>query len=172
MERATTTRILTTMLTVLLSGCVSLSTPPLDVPFRPQPSPNLCGVNCLAMAFDYFHIPYDFDELKARSFVPALKGSPPELLADVAEAYGLQAEIKSLDTAAIRTAIESGVLPIAFIPPADGETIGHFILVTGTAADPRHIRAHDGRHRNRRLRLSGNAYVTLLLTNLPHGQKL
>ncbi len=167
MGRSTLSRILLPVLTVLLNGCMTRPSNLLDVPFRPQPSPNLCGVNCLAMAFDYFRIPYDFEELKAQSFVPALKGSPPELLADVAESYGLRAEIEELNTVAIRTIIESGVLPIVFVPPADGETIGHFILVTAAADDPRHVRAHDGKHRNRRLRLSGNTYFTLLLTRTP-----
>jgi len=163
MDRSTLFRVVLPVLAVLTTGCITLATNPLDVPFHPQSSPNRCGVNCLAMAFDYFRIPYDFAELDAQSFVPALNGSPPELLADVAETYGLRAEIENLDAAGIKSSLESGALPIVFIPPAQGTFIGHFILVTRAGQNPQQIRAHDGKRRNRRLRLRDNTYVTLLL---------
>ncbi len=165
MNRSALIRVVLPAFALLLNGCMTLPKHTLDVPFRPQPSPNLCGVNCLAMALDYFAIPYEFEDLTAKAFVPALDGSTPELLADVAEAYGLHAEIKGLDEVAIKAAIESGLLPILFIPPADGETIGHFILVTASAENPRRIQAHDGKRRHRRRRLDHDTYVTLLLTN-------
>lgn len=164
MDRSALTRLVLPVLAIVLNGCMALHRHTLDVPFHPQPSPNLCGVNCLAMAFDYFEIPYDFEELTAKAFVPALDGSTPELLADVAETYGLHATMRELDRVAIKTVIESGLLPILFIPPAHGETIGHFILVTGISADLRHIRAHDGNRRHRQRRLDHVTYVTLLLT--------
>ncbi len=163
MNRSALIRVVLPSFAILLSSCMTLSTSQLDVPFHPQPGPSLCGMNCLAMAFEFFGIPYDIGELESQAFVPALNGSPPELLADVAETYGLQAGIENLPPAAIKTAIESGWLPIVFIPPANGETIGHFILITGAAENPRHIRAHDGQRRHRRLRLSDNPYVSLLL---------
>jgi len=164
MDRSALIRVVLPMLAILLNGCIPLSDHTLDVPFHPQPSPNLCGVNCLAMAFDYFAVPYAFDDLTSKAFVPALEGSTPELLADVAETYGLHAEIKKLDGVASKAAIESGLLPIVFIPPADGEHIGHFILVTGSGENHRYIQAHDGKRRHCRRQLEHDTYVTLLLT--------
>lgn len=163
MDRSALIRVGLPALAMLLNGCMTLPRHTLDVPFRPQQSPNLCGVNCLAMSFDFFGVPYDFEDLTTKAFVPALDGSTPELLADVAESYGLQAVIKGLDKTAVKAAVESGVLPILFIPPAHGETIGHFILVTGSAGNPGYIRAHDGKHRHRRCLLAHDNYTTLLL---------
>jgi len=151
-------------LALLASGCASLPMRKRDVPFHPQTRRNHCGVNCLAMAFDYFSIPYTQDTLAAQAFVPALDGSTPELLADVAEEYGLSATIQELQADVIAQALRSEGLPIVFLPPAGDETVGHFILVTGAAGDPHRIRAHDGMHPHRRQRLAANAtYRTILL---------
>jgi len=164
MNRHVFTRYLLPTFAFLMNGCVTLPGPRLEVPFRPQNRPNHCGVNCLAMAFDYFSIPYTLDDLTAQAFVPVLDGSTPELLADVAEANGLQATLRELDAHAIKAAVGAGTIPILFIPPAGGAAIGHFILVTGAAGNPRYIHAHDGRHRHRRRRLDNPSYLTLLLT--------
>lgn len=149
---------------LLAFGCANQPTRQLDVPFHPQTRRNHCGVNCLAMVFDYFSIPYTQDTLTAQAFVPALDGSTPELLADVAEEYGLSASIQELEADAIARAVRAGVLPIVFLPPADNETVGHFILVTGAAGNPYRIRAHDGIHPHQKKRLADNAtYSTILL---------
>lgn len=154
------------LLAVIATGCV---TRPRDktrvsVPFLPQAERYHCGVTCLAMALDYFAVPYDLAILNANAYVPALSGTPPELLADVAESAGLKAGIRLLNVANIQTELQSGRLPILFIPPAEGETIGHFILVTEATGAPRRIRAHDGMFPNRRVHLNRDTYLTILLS--------
>lgn len=136
---------------VATAGChtVPRHEPRINVPFLPQTQQSHCGVTCLAMAFRHFQIPYDIDMLTTDAWVPALAGSTPDLLADVADAYGLHADLRCLSIMEISETLNGGGLAIAFLPPPPPSGIGHFILITGVSLSSRRIRAHDGKHRHR-----------------------
>ena len=150
----------------LAVGCGTLSpyTTRVHVPFIPQAEQNFCGVTCLSMVFRHFHIPIELGKLAEEAFVPALNGSTPELLADVAEKYGLHATIRDVSLIEMERELNNGVLPIAFIPPAKERAIGHFILVTGISRNRGQMRAHDGSHRDQWMNAAGKTYLSILVS--------
>ncbi len=151
---------------ITAAGCISTSSGErvrLAVPFIPQAATNQCGVSCLAMALDYYGIPYVYQDLVKDVYIPALYGSTPELIADTAEVYGLRADIRRLAVADIAPALARHQIPILFLPPAAGERIGHYILVHGTTASPSTFRTHDGISMNRLRKLTLDAYPAVVL---------
>jgi hypothetical protein len=116
------------------------------------------------MVLRHFHIPMEMGKLAEEAFVPALNGSTPELLADVAEKYGLHATIRHASLEEMELELKNGVLPIAYIPPAKERSIGHFILVTGISRNRGQMRAHDGSHRNQWLIATEKTYLSILVS--------
>lgn len=154
------------LITALCTGCLAVNSYEgrLKVAFLPQTETNHCGDTCLTMALTYFSVPFDRETVKSKAYIPAVSGSTPELLADTAESYGLKADIRLLTLDDIKTALFKSQIPILFLPPAAGEMVGHFVLVTAVDSKSRRIRAHDGTHANHALRLTNETYLTLLLS--------
>jgi ABC-type bacteriocin/lantibiotic exporter with double-glycine peptidase domain len=109
-------RVFITCLVFLVAGCTTVPMTTCDVPFRPQKTANHCGVNCLAMTLDYFDVDYVFHELKRNVFIPALNGTTPELLADAATDYGIDAEIRKMGIPEMLKALKKGKLPDRVYP--------------------------------------------------------
>lgn len=150
-----TSHVLLLML-ILSSGCIS---PPrnatlIDVPFIPQEQTNQCGVVSLAMAMDFHQVPYNFDVLTDNAYIPTLGGTPINLLALVAEAYGLHAKSIASDISDLHSAIAAHDVPIIYLPPNDDSQIGHFVVVTGVSLDNKKLRIHDLHRKDRWVRSS------------------
>jgi ABC-type bacteriocin/lantibiotic exporter with double-glycine peptidase domain len=138
------------------TGCIS--TPKqaavLQVPFHPQPATNHCGITALAMALDFFHIPYSTNTLYSKAFIPALEGSTLQSLSKTAQDYGLAVTASFSDVSDFHHSIENGALPLVYLAPTDENNIGHFVIVTGVSDNLRFIRIHDTQAPNRWIRYS------------------
>ncbi len=165
MERSCVASLIALALAIT-SGCRTFpsGTTRIHVPFIPQAEENHCGVTCLSMVFRHFNITLGMSKLGEEAFVPAISGSTPELLADVAEKYGLHATIRHVSLAEMELELNNGVLLIVFIPPAKERSIGHFILVTGISRNRGQMRAHDGNHRDQWLLATEKNYLSILLS--------
>ncbi len=144
------------LMLILSNGCVS---PPrnatlINVPFIPQEQTNQCGVVSLAMAMDFHQVPYNFDALTDNAYIPAVGGTPINLLALVAEGYGLQAKSMTSDISELHTAIAAHNVPIIYLAPIDDSKIGHFVVVTGVSLDNKKLRIHDLHRKDRWVRSS------------------
>jgi ABC-type bacteriocin/lantibiotic exporter with double-glycine peptidase domain len=126
----------------------------ISVPFHAQISSNYCGVTALAMALDYFDIPFNTNSLIQNAFVPLFQGSSLQTLADTASNYGLRVTAHNSSTSDWEKSLEQGAIPLIYLLPSKNETIGHFSVVTGLSADRRFIRIHDITQPNRWIRLS------------------
>jgi len=125
-----------------------------DVPFIPQTASNHCGVVALAMALDYYSLPYDIHELTNEAFIPFLGGSTMLLLADVAAEHGLSVSRQESNLPALHTTISEKQLPLIYLAPEENSGPGHFALVTGVSDNLRHVRIHGTTKPDRWIRAS------------------
>lgn len=156
------------VIAILLSGgCTVLTRRDvlMRVPFIPQSNPHHCGVACLEMALQYYGINYDPSELERQTYIPALSGSTPEIIADTAEKYGLSAKLSKRSLREIKHDLLSETLVIVFLPPEEGETLGHFVVATGAHIQQEKLVAHDGLNRNQIIPVKpDDAFTTIVLT--------
>ena len=115
----------------------------IEVPFISQEQTNHCGVAALAMALEFHRVPYDRAELAAAAYLPALRGSPLQLLAAAATDLGLQTALVNATVADLSHALERDCVPIIYLGPRDDGSVGHFVVVTGVSRDGRTLRIHD-----------------------------
>jgi len=129
---------------MLSYGCISIPKQAsiIDVPFISQEQTNHCGVIALAMAFDYYNITYSLTNLIDEAFIPALNGSPLELIANTANQYGLNASIDFLSVESLQLVIAAKNTPIIYLSPIDNSDIGHFAILTGISSDGKKMRIH------------------------------
>lgn len=125
----------------------------LSVPFLAQP-PDLCGPAALYMIERFYGARPDFDTIVAATHLPALKGSIPELLADAARRDGFQAAVLHNLLPSTLHALLLDEQPLILLlgpdPEADdGDTRGHFIVLTSHDLATDDITAHSGNTKNR-----------------------
>lgn len=103
-----------------------------------------CGPAALAMVLNFYGHDVQPQTLTPTVYLPALQGTTPQLLAEVARHYGFEAAIEAGDKEHLEQWLLEGIPPIVFLGNRD--TYGHFVVVTGLSA--RRIRMHNGQQQD------------------------
>jgi len=143
----------------------------LAVPFCAQEADH-CGDAALEMVFRYYGVAVDRNEIAKEVFVPALRGTIPDLLANAATEAGFSASVVRGDLRQLKKWLCDGIPPIIFLGPAVGSDKGHFVVVTGIDGNGGIISAHTGSRRNRRYKAreflgqwKTGGFTSVLITN-------
>ncbi len=173
--------VITMGMTLIGGACRSTQSPPaheahyaVSVPFIAQRGTDDCGATALAMLMRFHGDEPDEDRLRDELTIPALGGTIPALLVAVAQAAGYDTTLRQHDPDAMLKAMQDGTPIIVLLAPTGNTTVGHFIVVTGRTQDGKHIRAHDGPHRDRWMdansltrRWRQTNYLTIAITPQP-----
>jgi len=114
-----------------------------EAPYVRQ-APDECGVACLQMVFEHESITYDLDWLQREVFVPALGGTTFGLMKRAAISLNAKTALLSGDNLDLAGWIEDGLAPIVYWGPEDGESRGHFVVVTGMNNQHTYFQVHNG----------------------------
>ncbi len=129
---------------LLFQGCASAfinNTTTLEVPFHKHEEYH-CGTACLQMVMDYYKLPRDRKKIDRKVFIPALKGTTPEVLADAAKSFGLQAEVTTGSVVKLKEWLDNGIPAILLLRYNSQAEVGHFVVVTGISRNNRKIYYH------------------------------
>ena len=134
----------------LFLGCTARQYEPikLAVPFVEQ-HPDDCGAATLSMLFALYGITVPLAEVEQQLFIPALKGTTPELIVDFGLRNGLKLEQGQKDWGFLVENLERGLPAIVLFGPSAGGETGHFVVATGLNRYRNKVRLHDGRLENR-----------------------
>ena len=120
----------------------------LNVPFVGQVE-GQCGDASLMMVLRYHGIHPDPDTLKQLVYVPALKGTVPELIVEAAQSFGAQGRILTDQTIPrLQELLRQQKPPIVYVAPVEPHQVGHFFVVTGFNASQSVLSVHSGAKKN------------------------
>lgn len=96
------------------------------------------------MLLKYNSVDADMEKLTDEIYLPALKGTIPELVAESAKLRGLEAKLVRGSMEELLIWLKSGIPPIVFVEGSLEQSRGHFVVVTGYAPWSRRVRLHSG----------------------------
>jgi len=136
---------LTTLL--LLTGCAQVLGPVRKVPFFKQEDGH-CGDSALMMILRYHGQEIDESVVRKMVYLPALKGTIPEIIADTARKLGYESEVIQLDMAGLKQLVARIGPTIVYFGPDSPPGNGHFLVVNDISSFQQRICVHTGEQAN------------------------
>ena len=130
---------------LLLTGCAQLLGPTSKVPFFKQEDGH-CGDSALMMVLRYHGQKIDEVAVREMVYLPALKGTIPEIIADTARKLGFESEVTQLDIAGLKQLVARTGPTIVYFGADAAPGNGHFLVVNDISSFPPRICVHTGEH--------------------------
>lgn len=127
---------------VLLVGCaIPYGGVTVEVPASSRSYPDgQCGVAAAEAILAFWKLPFTHDRVVRDLYVPAVEGTPPDLLAWFLDRHGLSAPAGRGDIPLLGRSLRDGAPPVCFLGGGAATERGHFLVVTGLTRDQARVR--------------------------------